>query len=131
LLVEEVDCVSAVPDPSVGSAAREAFQIGQIGLDRVLAQSGGDRYYGRRLYGDVSEAGLTNIDSEGQTKMMRGGGPLAELQRLTAQQAREQLLRVGGLSALEADAFIDLYADPGFIWMGNTIMSVWGQRPIR
>src|SRR5205814_1252413 len=48
LLVEEVDCVSAVPDPRAGAAAVELFQKGQRASDRVLQAGGADRYYGRR-----------------------------------------------------------------------------------
>jgi SAM-dependent methyltransferase len=130
LLVEEVDCVSAVPDPRCGEAVIALFERGQRAMDLVLAAGGADRYYGRRLYGEVCAAGLTNVDSEGRTTMMRGGSPIALLQELTTRQARERLLTIGGLSVADADGYTALFADPGFVWMGNTVMSVWGQKPL-
>lgn len=129
LLVEEVDCVSAVPDPRAGSEAARIFQKGQLAMDRVLAAGGADRYYGRRLYGDVCEAGLVHVESEGRTTMIRGDSPLAQLQELTTRQASDRLVSIGGLSEDEVDAYAALFADPNFLWMGNIILSVWGQRP--
>jgi SAM-dependent methyltransferase len=129
LLVEEVDCVSAVADPRSGTATVELFQRGQRAMDAVLGAGGADRYYGRRLYGDVCDNGLLNAGTEGVTTMMRGGSPLAKLQELTTHQTRERLLAIGGLSIEDADAYAALFADPDFVWMGNIILAVWGQRP--
>jgi SAM-dependent methyltransferase len=130
LLVEEVDCVSAAPDPRGGSDAVALFERGQRAMDRVLAAGGADRYYGRRLLGDVCDLGLVDVDSEGRTTMMRGGSPIALLQELTTLQALDRLISIGGLSATDATAYAGLFVNPNFIWMGNIVMSVWGRKPL-
>ena len=38
-------------------------------------------------------------------------------------------MRAGLLAERDLQAFLALVEDPGFVWMGMTIMAVWGRRP--
>jgi len=56
--------------------------------------------------------------------------PDAEFWRLSYTQIRDRILGTGQLSPGECDAFIALFDDPDFIWMGAVLMAVSGRRPL-
>ena len=94
------------------------------------AAVGTDVSYGRRLYADVCALGMIDVEAEGRAQMGRGATPDAEFWRLSYTQIRDRILGTGQLSPGEFDAFIALFDDPDFIWMGAVLMGVSGRRPL-
>jgi len=127
LLVEEPDFSSWVADPRRGDAACSLFLKA---LRVASAATGIDIGYGRRLYADVCALGMIDVEAEGRTRMGRGATPDAEFWRLSYTQIRDRLLGTGQLSPEEFDAFIALFDDRNFIWMGAVLMAVSGRRPL-
>jgi hypothetical protein len=93
------------------------------------AGTGVDLFYGRRIYADVCARGLVDVESEGRTRMTRGATQGARFWQLSYTQLREVLLRSGQLGAEDLDACLALFDDPNFVFIGPTIMAVWGRRP--
>jgi hypothetical protein len=84
LLLEEPDFVSQVPDPSMTPHAMALSQKGHNAL-RTLARSlGYDEEFGRRLYYEVSQNGIGDIQAEGSVRMRIGGTPSARFFKLGA-----------------------------------------------
>ena len=128
LLVEEMDCVTWLPDPSGDPAAVALFTKGTAAIDRVMSEAGVDLYYGRRLFGDVRALGLADLGAEGRVLMVHGGAPSAQELRLTAEQLFGRSTATGLLSDEERSGFLGLLERPDFVWMGQMIMAVWGRR---
>jgi SAM-dependent methyltransferase len=126
LLVEEPDFGSWAADPKSGDAAcalfRKAISVAETAL-------GIDIYCGRRLYSDIRALGLLDVQAEGRTRMGRGATPEANFWRLSYTQVRDRIVGTGELSPKELETFLELFADPDFVWMGGVLMSVWGRRP--
>ena len=81
LLAEEMDFTSVAPDPHLDSGAQGAFARVAAAHDAVLSgEHGFDLHYGRRVAGDLADAGLADVACEGRVSMWRGPGrrrPLA------------------------------------------------------
>jgi hypothetical protein len=60
--------------------------------------------------------------------MVHGGTPTAQAFRLTAEPLFSREAATGLLSRQERREFLALLERPDFVWMGPTIMAVWGQR---
>ena len=129
LLVEEMDCLTWTPDPSGDPAAVALFRKGTSVIDQIMSAAGVDLYYGRRLFGEARTHELIDVAAEGRVLMVHGGTPNAQELRLTA----EQLLSRGAtseglLSEQERSEYLALLERPGFVWMAQMIMAVWGRR---
>jgi hypothetical protein len=62
--------------------------------------------------------------------MWRGGEPGGEIWRLSLEQLRGGIVDSGLLDAADADAAIELCADPGFSSLSPIMMAAWGRRPL-
>jgi len=127
LLVEEADFVSWVADPRFQGAA--LYGEGWAAALRVFSAGGADFHYARRLYGDVSAAGLVDVDAEGRVLVMRAGTPLARFWQLTFAQLRDRIADAGLLTNDRMDQFLALHDAKDFVWLNNIIMAVWGLAP--
>src|SRR5215213_6577107 len=113
LVAEEMDFVSLVPAPQLDADSRTLFTRVMHAHTAVLAERYGfDHAYGRRLVGDLTDAGLTDIGCEGRVSMWRGDGPGGTVLRLTLSQLREPMIASGLVSAAELDDAIALFEDP-------------------
>jgi 2-polyprenyl-3-methyl-5-hydroxy-6-metoxy-1,4-benzoquinol methylase len=128
LLVEEMDCMSWLADPSGELEAVVLFTKGAAAIDRVMSEAGVNLYYGRRLFGDVRASGLGSVAGEGRVLMVYGGTPNAQELQLTATQLFSRSSAAGLLSEPEQRDFLELLGQPDFVWMSQTILAVWGQR---
>ena len=129
LLVEELDFVSAVPDPRMDAESRVLFERVVSAHNAILAERHAfDPFHGRRLAGDLEEAGLTEIDSEGRASTWRGGGPGSRTWQLTITQLRDAIVDAGLMDAADVDAAIALCADPRLSTMSPLMMAAWGRR---
>ena len=127
LLVEETDSISYVADQRAGEVACDLFL--KVMQAHQAAGTGVDLFYGRRVYADVCARGLVEVESEGRSRMMRGATQAARFWRLSYTQLRETLLGSGQLDAEDFNACLALFDDPNFVFMGPTLMAIWGRRP--
>ena len=65
----------------------------------------------------------------GRASMWRGGQPGGEIWRLSLMQLREGIIASGLMEAEEADAAIELCADPRLSTLSPVMMTAWGRRP--
>ena len=78
LVAEEMDFISVAPDPHLDADAARTFTRVAHAHNAVLAERNGfDHSYGRRLVGDLTNAGLAEIGCEGRASMWHGAGPEA------------------------------------------------------
>ena len=97
--------------------------------DQVVGLDSFDPFYGRRLVGDLEDAGLADGGCEGRASMWRGGQAGGTAWRLTLAQLREPMIESGLVSAADLDALIPLCDDPRFGIMSQITMAAWGRRP--
>jgi SAM-dependent methyltransferase len=129
LVAEEMDFVSVAPDPYVDADVARTFSRVAEAHNVVLAEHNGfDHTYGRRLVGDLTDAGLAEIGCEGRVSMWHGGGPGGAIWRLTLEQLRDPLTASGLVTATEVDEVIALCSDPGFRAQSPIAMAAWGRR---
>jgi SAM-dependent methyltransferase len=130
LLAEEIDFVSSVPDPRMDAEPRALFERAAHAHNTVLAQRHSfDPYYGRRIAGDLEDAGLTDTGSEGRAAMWRGGAAGGRSWRLSINQLRDTIIALDLLSPTEFEAALALCDDPRLIVMSPVMMAAWGRRP--
>jgi SAM-dependent methyltransferase len=129
LLAEELDFVSAVADPRMDEPRRSLFELAAAAHAAVLAERHAfDSLYGRRLAGDLEDAGLAGVGCEGRASMWRGGGPGGRIWRLTLAQLRDEIVATGLMDAADVDAAIALCDDPKLATMSPVMMAAWGHR---
>jgi SAM-dependent methyltransferase len=129
LLAEEIDFVSSVPDPGMDAEPRALFERAVNAHNTVLAQRHSfDPYYGRRVAGDLEDAGLTDTGSEGRAAMWHGGGPGGRIWRLSIDQLRDEIVGRDLLSPTEFEAALALCDDPRLMTMSPLMMAAWGRR---
>ena len=127
-----MDFVSVAVEPRAASRARETFERVLEAHNTVLAeQHAFDPHYGRRLPGDLADAGLAHVGCEGRAAIWRGGDAGATVWRLTFMQLREAMLASGLATAAEIDEAVALCEDPGFGLQSQITMAGWGRRSTR
>jgi protein-L-isoaspartate O-methyltransferase len=132
LIAEEMDFVSVVPDPRMEARAAEALRRVAAAHDAVLAaRHGFDPYYGRRVAGDLADAGLADVGCEGRAAMWRGGEAGGAIWRLTLVQLRDEIVADGLASADDVDRVVALSDDPAFSSVSPLVMAAWGRRGTR
>jgi SAM-dependent methyltransferase len=131
LVAEELDFLSAVPDPAMDAQSCARFARLVDAHNAALAEHHGfDPAYGRRVAGDLSDAGLTDAGCRGRASMWRGGGPGGRIWWLTIAQLRETIIASGLMDADDVDAAMALCADPRFCALSPVMMAAWGRRPL-
>ena len=96
LLTEEMDFLSLAPDPRLGQAACDLFTRVIGAHHAVLADRHAfDPFRGRRLAGDLAEAGLVNTVCQGRLAIWQGGQPGGRVWQLTLIQLRDEQLTPG------------------------------------
>ncbi len=130
LLIEEMDFVALAPDPRLGPAACELFTR-VIGAHHAVlaARHAFDPFHGRRLAGDLAEAGLVNTGCQGRLAIWQGGHPGGRVWQLTLIQLRDALADSGLVTAAEVDQVIEMCGDPRFRFMSQATIASWGCRP--
>jgi SAM-dependent methyltransferase len=130
LVAEDLDFASAVPDPRMGADLCARFtRIVEVHHAVIAERHGFDPGYGRRLAGDLDDAGLADTDFRGRASMWRAGEPGGEIWRLSLEQLRDGIVDLELMDAGEADAAIELCTDPRFSSLSPVMMAAWGRRP--
>jgi len=131
LVAEEMDFASVGPDPRVDPGARAAFERYLDGHHALLRDRHGfDRFYGRRVAGDLAASVLVDVGSAGRVGMWRGGEAGGLVWRLSLDQLRDGLLDGGYAHAADLDVVAAALDDPGFSFMSQVTMAAWGRRPV-
>ena len=86
-------------------------------------------HYGRRVAGDLADAGLADIACEGRVSMWRGAEVGGALWRLTIIQVRERMLASGLVSQADIEQVLALCDDPAFASVSPIVMAACGRRP--
>ncbi|HZS93770.1 MAG TPA: methyltransferase domain-containing protein [Chloroflexota bacterium] len=127
---EEMDFISVAPDPRLDPDQQMVFErVIAAHLAVLIEANGFDPAYGRRLSGALTEAGLTNLDTEGRAAMWGGADAGGALFRLTLEQLREPMIAARRVTADEIDRALDLLADPSFTFLSQLTIAAWGRRP--
>jgi ubiquinone/menaquinone biosynthesis C-methylase UbiE len=130
LVAEEMDFVSAVPDQRLDAASRDLFARAVQAHNAVLAERHSfEPFYGRRLVGELEDAGFTDVGCEGRASMWRGAQPGGAVWRLTLAQLREPMIEAGLMTPADVDAVIALCDDPRLSVLSPIIMAGRGRRP--
>jgi SAM-dependent methyltransferase len=129
LVAEEMDFVSVVVDPRVEPSSASTFARVIAAHNELLeTQHAFDHAYGRRLAGDLEEAGLVEIGCAGRSAIWQGDGAGGRVWQLTLLQLRDGLVASGAVTAAEVDAAIALCGDPRLRFMSQLCVTAWGQR---
>jgi 2-polyprenyl-3-methyl-5-hydroxy-6-metoxy-1,4-benzoquinol methylase len=124
LLIEEGDLSSlravAATHPLTESFDRQHREI----LDRHARAKLVNPYLGRQVRGLLEDAGLTEIENEGVSRIVRGGEPAARLWCMTLQASVE----LGILAPAEYTDVQSPLLDPSFSFITWTGCAAWGKR---
>jgi ubiquinone/menaquinone biosynthesis C-methylase UbiE len=129
LLCEEHDWTSYEPTPETDPELRAIFQKYKDADTQSVVDAGLDRTYGRRLYRDFVELGLSDVDAEGVVRIEAGPGSGEEVFRLGIAQRRDRILATGLISEAELDRLLEARTNPQFALIIPTLWSVSGRRP--
>lgn len=130
LVAEEMDFQSVAADPRLEGPTRSLVSRAVEAHHAVLsARHSFDPFYGRRVAGDLADAGLVEIQTEGRAGMWRGGEPGGDVWRLTFAQLREPIVASGLVTSGEIDEVIKLCDNPGMSLLSPVTMAAWGCLP--
>jgi ubiquinone/menaquinone biosynthesis C-methylase UbiE len=124
LVIEEVDLD---PMRAVDAAHPRAESFNRMSreiADRIAQAKLYDPYLGRRVRGLLEDAGLSEIDNEGVSRITRGGEAHARQQGLSLQV----LMQRGILSQAEYAERQKAMSDPSFSYVVPPVFSGWGKR---
>jgi 2-polyprenyl-3-methyl-5-hydroxy-6-metoxy-1,4-benzoquinol methylase len=128
LLLEELDYISAIPDPSMTAAAAALSQKGWNAVLEHLRSRGYDTECGRHLYRDLAVNDVVELGAEGFVTMVHGGTPSARFFKIGLEQVREDVLEADLTTGAELNGYGSLLDCSEFRWLAPTMMSVWGRR---
>jgi SAM-dependent methyltransferase len=124
LLAEEMDFGSVAPDPRMPGAELLTRAI-DAHTEVLVARSGFDPHYGRRLAGDMEAAGFRDIDGEGRATMWRAGNAGGRIWDLTLSQLRDPIVESGLMSAEDIDQAITLCREE-LRCLSPVLFAAWG-----
>lgn len=127
LLLEELDHVSARPDPSMGPAATVLSIKGWNALRSHVQSCGYDLECARHLYHYLSKNGLRDLQAEGTVTIQVGGTPSARFWKISLDQVRDHMLTAGLLTLSELEDYRSLLDSPEYCWFSPIYMVVRGR----
>ena len=128
LLLEEFDSDSAPPDPDLDSG--ETYLATHRALARFMADRGFDRRFGRRMFRQFRDCGLSDVAAEARMFMCAGGSPGATLIRANLEQLRDALIDGGYVTRSRFAEDIAALDRPDFVMPSSILWSVRGRRPL-
>ncbi len=128
LVAEELDFNAAIADPHMQAGDQALFGKMVRAHNTVLGlQSGFDPFYGRRLCGDLADAGFAEEGCEGHSSMWRGGSAGGRIWRTTIEQLREPIVEHGLASPEEVGEALALFDDERFSSVSPLLMAAWAR----
>jgi SAM-dependent methyltransferase len=125
--LEELDHITLQPALLVDARHQMVWEQFREAYRRLMQQRGGDLDYGRRLFGLLTDHGLTNVSAYGHASVRHGGMGTG----LGFSQTRAELVATGALDDNEMGAVLSMLDDPHFAFMPPLMVSARGQRPPR
>jgi SAM-dependent methyltransferase len=126
LVLEDFDWRSLAPRPGPGA---EVFERVCAALRQMMEANGYTPWYGRRLPGVLTDAGLERVGAEGRVLVGVPGTAAAAWWPLNFESVRGELLERSGITAVELDEMIARCAGPEFTWLYPVLVAAWGWRP--
>lgn len=126
LLLEEFDSDSLPPDPTLDCG--ETYLTTHLALARFMADRGFDRRFGRRLFRQFRDCGLTEVAAEATMFMCPGGSPGAALIRANLEQLRDALIDAGYVTSSQFAEDIAALDCADFVMPSSILWSVRGRR---
>lgn len=128
LVAEELDFHAAIADPGMEAADQSLFaKLVRAHNATLGVLSGFDAHYGRRLRGELGEAGFDEVGCEGYATMWRGGEAGGRIWRLSVAQLRDPLVERGLASPDEVEAGLALFDDARFSSVSPLMMQGWAR----
>jgi len=124
LLMEESDLSSLRAADAIHPLAESFNRQYREVCDRVARAQLANPYVGRRVRSLLEDAGLTEIDTEGVSRIVRGGEVEARRNCMTLQAFMER----GILSQTEYAALESAFLDPSFSFITGATFAAWGRR---
>jgi SAM-dependent methyltransferase len=125
VLIEEPDFVT-IYHGGESAALRSVFRAAMRHLEETTPV---DCEYGRRALGDLTAAGLLNVEAEGRCPIVRGGHPLAaSFLRLTLEKLRQPVLSAGHVTKAAFDEAVTALQDPAVTVVAPMTVAAWGWR---
>jgi SAM-dependent methyltransferase len=130
LVAEEMDFGAVAVDPRLDERRRRAFERVVAAHNAVLSRSHDfDPFYGRRLAGELADAGLDGVGAEGRVAVWRGAADGGLIWRLTIDQLRDAMVASGVASVQDVGVALALCDDPELAVLSQVTMAAWGRRP--
>jgi SAM-dependent methyltransferase len=126
LLVEEPDFVT----PFHACASEAVCKVVTAGIRAMERLTGAQSEYGRRLFEDVCEQALVDVEAFGRVLMMRGGSPLCAHLSLSIAKVQAGLVGSREVTTEEIEEALARLNDPAFAMMSTITMAVWGRRAV-
>lgn len=126
LVDEEFDSASLLPDCDVSPG--EVLLNTQKNAMRILDDHGVDRRCGRRLFGQMRELGLIDVDAHAQMFMWHRRSPGVSLMRANFAELRGQMINAGYITEQECDEDLVRLDDPHFMTPSPIMWTAWGRR---
>lgn len=124
LVLEDYDMASVAVWPDEPLITRATGAVIEI-----MVANGFDPWFGRKLVGELSAAGLTDVDAAGRLRVVRGGTPETAFSRLTIAALRDLIVAGGAMTADEVAAALGRLEDPALTLVSPTMIAAWGRRP--
>jgi len=128
LLAEDGDTVTFLPASPHGA---ELFVHCVHQFEAFIIANGGAPHYGRQLCAELRDQGLSKLTFDGFLFEWGGELPQTAIWLYNYQRLRERVVEAGLLSGEEVDAFLALIATPNFRAFSPTLVTAWGQKPLR
>src|SRR5262245_8490531 len=122
LLLEDHDFAGRVAYPADPDLDRAWSTV----ID-IMARSGFDPSFGRRLPSELRAAGLVDVQAEGRVRLFAGGTAETAFSRLTLTAMRERIVTSGALDADGVDRAIAAFDDPERTYVSATMIACWGR----
>ena len=124
LLAEEMDFGAVAPDPRMPGAELLTRAI-DAHTAVLVARSGFDPHYGRKLTADMEAAGFIDVGGEGRATMWRAGNAGGRIWELTLSQLRDPIVEAGLMSEHDIDQAIALCRDE-LRCLSPLLLAAWG-----
>ena len=124
IVLEEFDCLSIEPDPSV-NPGEEVVKL-RVALEQILSARGVDLRYGRLLPQRLRANGLVNIGAEASLTIWGAG---TSIMKINFQELRDPILQAGLMSQAEFEAEMKRVDEEDFGMPSPMMWTVWGQVP--
>jgi hypothetical protein len=79
----------------------------------------------------VGKLGFNDTTYEGYVPINRGCDSTSASAAITFEVIAKSLISRGAFTQEECDKILQLYKDPSFYYVGTTLFSAWGRKPVK